>query len=194
VERAIGSATRGLIEGDVAACERVITGDADLNAMQYELRDLCFTIILTQAPMARDLREVMGFHHMAAELERMGDHCVGIARIARDREDRPRLERADDILAMSELCMRQTDEMTDALMARDTGTARLIAGRDQAIDRLYGRIFDAMMSELLHARVDPVDATSAIFVAHHLERIGDRVTNLAEDLVYLETGAVEELG
>ena len=81
VETAIQCATTALLDGDRTLAGAVVTGDIALNAMQYELRDLCFTIILTQAPVARDLREVMGIHHMASELERMGDHCVGIGRI-----------------------------------------------------------------------------------------------------------------
>ena len=194
VETAIQCATTALLDGDSTLAGAVVTGDIALNAMQYELRDLCFTIILTQAPVARDLREVMGIHHMASELERMGDHCVGIGRIARDRDDRPDPERAADITAMATLCIEQVHGMIDALTARDVARARAIAAHDRRIDDLYNRIFHAMMTVVAVGQIDPHHATSMVFVAHHLERIGDRVTNLAEDLVYLETGDVEELG
>jgi phosphate transport system protein len=125
-------------------------------------------MILTQAPVARDLREIMGLLHMSAELERMGDHCVSIAKIARSLADFPQLSTHIDLPKMAQFCREQVRDILAGVVARDTGRARLVAARDDRIDR--------------------------VFVAHHLERIADRVTNIAEDLVYLETGVIEELG
>lgn len=194
VENAIRGAIQGLVERDVTSCTRVIEGDDVVNRMQYELRDVCFTIILTQAPVARDLREVMGFYHMASELERMGDHCVGIARIARDLVIHPPLPSSDDIQKMGDLCVQQVHDMAEALVDRDLDAARTIAGRDQDVNTIYRRLFDNAVRALSERNHDAYEVTQSILVAHHLERIGDRVTNLAEDLVFLETGEVEELG
>jgi phosphate transport system protein len=194
VDEAIDRSITGLVERDVDVCARVIAGDHHLNELQRDIRELCFTAILTQAPVARDLREIMGFLHMASELERMGDHCVSIAKIARTLADLPEVNPYVDLPSMGRLCAEQVRGMMGALVARDIDAARVVAAKDDRIDRIYHRVFD----DLVHCMVDNSDnvyaATNLIFIAHHLERIADRVTNLAEDLVFLETGATEELG
>src|SRR5690242_18221205 len=83
VDRAISRAMWGLNQRSVDMCNAVVADDGDINDLQRDLREQVFQIILTQQPVAGDLREIMGFLHMSAELERMGDHCVSIAKIAR---------------------------------------------------------------------------------------------------------------
>jgi len=194
VDEAIAKALRGLVERDVDVCAQVIAGDHHLNVLQQEIRELCFTAILTQAPVARDLREIMGFQHMASELERMGDHCVSIAKIARALADLPEIKPYVDLPSMAQLCGEQVRSMLGALVARDVDAARVVAAKDDRIDRIYHRLFDDLVQCMVDKSDNVYAATNLIFIAHHLERIADRVTNLAEDLVFLETGATEELG
>ena len=194
VDEAITRAVLGLTERDVEICARVIAGDHHVNEMQRDIRELCFTAILTQAPVARDLREIMGFQHMASELERMGDHCVSIAKIARILADLPEVEPAVDLSAMAQLCAEQIRDMLSALVSRDVDAARVVAAKDDRIDRIYHRVFDDLVQCMIADSGNVYSATNLIFIAHHLERIADRVTNLAEDLVFLETGGIEELG
>jgi phosphate transport system protein len=194
VDQAIGRAIRGLAERDVDLCAQVIAGDHHLNDLQREIRELSFTAILTQAPVARDLREVLGFQHMASELERMGDHCVSIAKIARTLADLPEIQPSVDLPSMAQLCSVQVRDMLGALVARDVDAARVVAAKDDRIDRIYHRILDDLVQSMVENSGNVYAATNLIFIAHHLERIADRVTNLAEDLVFLETGATEELG
>jgi phosphate transport system protein len=194
VDGAITRAIEGLVERDVELCARVIAEDHHLNDLQRDIRELCFTAILTQAPVARDLREIMGFQHMASELERMGDHCVSIAKIGRTLADLPEVKPYVDLPAMGQLCAEQVRDVLDALVARDVDAARTVAAKDDRIDRVYHRIFDDLVQRMIDDGGNIYAATSLIFIAHHLERIADRVTNLAEDLVFLETGMTEELG
>lgn len=194
VDEAIAKALRGLVERDVDVCAQVIAGDHHLNELQQEIRELSFTAILTQAPVARDLREIMGFQHMASELERMGDHCVSIAKIARALADLPEIRPAADLPSMAQLCGEQVRSMLSALVARDVDAARVVAAKDDRIDRIYHRLFDDLVQCMVDSSDNVYAATNLIFIAHHLERIADRVTNLAEDLVFLETGVTEELG
>jgi phosphate transport system protein len=172
----------------------VVAGDTVLNARQAEVHEHCLSVILTQAPVARDLREILGFLHMSDELERMGDHCVNVARIARNLADLPPLASPVDLAVLSRTCAEQVRDMLNALVARDIDRAREIAARDDRVDRIYHRIVDDLLQMMVSDSRNVYVGTQLILVAMNLERIADRVTNLAEDLVFLETGNVEELG
>ena len=191
VERAIPRSVAALVQGDTGLCDEVITGDAELNALQLQLRELAVTTILTQAPVDGDLRRLLAYLHMSAELERMGDHCSSIARIARELADAPP---EGGLSRMAELCRIQLSEMLDAVIDGDVEEARLVASHDDRVDRVYRRLFDEKVRACAAGEETAARATRLTLVAHHLERIADRVTNMGEDLVYLQTGAVEELG
>jgi phosphate transport system protein len=194
VDVAISRATRALLERDVQMATEVISGDGAVNARQAEVHEHCLSVILTQAPVARDLREILGFLHMSDELERMGDHCVNVARIGRNLADLPPLRTPVDLAVLSRTCAEQVRDMLNALVARDIDRAREIAARDDRVDRIYHRIVDDLLQLMVAESRDVYAGTQLILVAMNLERIADRVTNLAEDLVFLETGNVEELG
>jgi len=194
VDEAIRKATAGLCDRDIEMCAEVIAGDVRVNDMQAEVRELSYTAILTQAPVARDLREIMGFLHMAAELERMGDHCVNIARIARDLADFPPLKSPVDIPRLSEACALQVRDILGALVIRDVDEARVIAARDDRVNRIYHRLIDDTLQLMVEDGENAYRGTHLILAAQNYERIGDRVTNLAEDLVFLESGGIEDLG
>src|SRR5665213_2203163 len=107
VDVAITRATRALLGREVDTATKVIAGDAAVNARQAEVHEHCLSVILTQAPVARDLREILGFLHMSDELERMADHCVNVARIGRNLADLPPLGAPVDIAVMSRTCAEQ---------------------------------------------------------------------------------------
>jgi phosphate transport system protein len=184
----------GLVERDVDICNAVIAEDSRVNELQREVRELSFNIILTQAPVAGDLREIMSMLHMSAELERMGDHSVSIAKIARTLSDLPELKPYVDLPKMAQFCSEQVRDILGAVVARDTDRAREVALRDDRVDRIYHRLFDDLVQVMIDNSDNVFRATNLIFIAHHLERIADRVTNIAEDLVFLDTGVIEELG
>jgi len=194
VDRAISRAIWSLGQRNVEVSTSVIVDDGEINDYQREIRELVFQIILTQAPVAGDLREVMGFLHMSAELERMGDHCVSIAKIARNLADLPELNPAVDIQKMAQFCQEQVRDILTAVIGRDADLARTVAGRDDRVDRIYHRLFDELVQRMTEDGDNVYRATNMVFVAHHLERIADRVTNVAEDLIFSETGVIEDLG
>jgi phosphate transport system protein len=194
VDEAIQRATDGLLHRDIATSNEVIRGDAEVNALQAETRQLCFTTILGQAPPARELRELLGFQHMAAELERMADHCVNIARVARDLADLPPLEDYVDIPKLSSLVAKQVRDILTALVSHDIDEARAVAARDDLINRLYHRLVDELIQIMSDDPARVYQGTKLITACQNYERIADRVTNLAEDLVFLEAGDIEDLG
>jgi phosphate transport system protein len=194
VETAITDSTNALIARDVESCRIVIEGDDKVNDIQRQVRELSFSALLMPGIDARDLREVLGMINMTAELERMGDHCVNVARIGRTLADLPDTGPATSITSMSTYCAEQLHDMLGALVARDVDSARTIAARDDRIDRVYQQILDDLIESMVADSAHVYRSTNLILAAHNLERIADRVTNLAEDLVFLETGNIEELG
>src|SRR3984893_2202788 len=194
VDQAIANATDGLIQRDIAISNEVIRGDAAVNALQAEARQLCFHTILTQAPVARDLRELLGFQHMAAELERMADHCVNIARVARDLADLPPLGEYVDIPKLSREVAKQVRDVLGALTSHDIDEARAIAAGAHPLNHLGQMLADELFQTMSDEQGHVYQGTKLIAVCQNFERIADRVTNLAEDLVFLESGEIEDLG
>jgi phosphate transport system protein len=194
VDAGIGEAMAALAARDVDRCTAVVAGDAALNALHHDVRELCFTILLTQTPLGGDLRETMGLLHMASELERMGDHCVSIAKLAREVAHQPELTTSADLGAIGRPCQDQVRAVLAAMIARRAEQARQVAAGDDAVDRAYREAFDLLVQTISTDRESAYVGTQLLFIAHHLERIADRVTNIAEDLVFLETGVIEELG
>jgi phosphate transport system protein len=193
VDRAMTRATRGLVDRDVELCTDVMRDDSRINALLVEVRELTFAA-LAQASEPPQLREALGLLHMASELERMGDHCSSIARSGRELADLPPLSSHVDLIQLSEACEAQVRDILGALMARDVDRARVIAARDDRVNRIHHRIVDDLLQLMTEDGETVYRGTQLIKVAQNFERIGDRVTNLAEDLIFLETGAIEELG
>jgi len=195
VESQIEAALDALRRRDGGAAEKVRTQDQYLNELFRQIREQVFMVISTQQPVARDLRHLMGIQYIATELERMGDYAVRIARMTGTLVGLQPL-RAEFGL-MGELAIGQVHDILEALIEENEIHARQVAGRDNEIDRLYHRVFEELVTEIGSGKTDSDGALRAVtllLVAHNLERIADRVTNVAEDIVFLETGQVVELG
>jgi len=194
VEHAIAASVEALVEADAARCDAIIAADSELNHLQLRMRELAVTTIVTQAPVDGDLRRMLSYLHMSAELERMGDHCVSIAKIGRELCGHRPAGPLRDLTRMAELCGIQLQEMLAAVVEGDVEGARIVASHDDRVDRIYRRLFDEDVRACAAGEETAFCATRLTLVAHNLERIADRVTNMGEDLVYLQTGLVEELG
>ena len=194
VDQAIHRATKGLLNRDVAASNEVIRGDARVNALQEQARQLCFSALETGVAVGRDIRETLGFQHMTSELERMADHCVNISRLARDLADLPPIGEYIDLPKLSQIVAGQVRDILGALVSHDVDEARGVAARDDLVNRLYHRLVDELIAMMSEHPETVYSGTKLIQACQNFERIGDRVTNLAEDLIFLETGEIEELG
>ena len=193
VEAAIREASRALEAHDAALAVEVIKGDAIINEAQRGVSRLISVTIATQNPVARDLRYLLTLDHVTYELERMGDHAASVAKAVVKLAPYPPLERYVHLPEMAERAAVLVHGVLRALVESDAVKAREIAVQDDEIDRLYHATFDEVV-ELM--RADPANVergTRIIIASHYLERIGDRATNIAEDVVYLVTGDVEDL-
>ena len=193
VESQIRDAVRAFAERDLETAEAVVAADDKINEAQHEIGDTIVSTIATQSPVARDLRFLIGLDHVAFELERIGDHASSIAKQARRLAEEQPLRETAALAQMGRLAADQVRGIVSALIDIDDKIAREVAARDDDIDHLYRKIF-ADVIDLM--RTDPRTVergTRLILAAHWVERIGDRVTNIAEDVVYLATGRIEDL-
>jgi phosphate transport system protein len=193
VEEQIRAAISALERHDIDAATAVIVGDARINEAQRAISTLVSTTIATQQPVARDLRFLLALDHVAFELERIGDHAGSVAKQARKLAPEAPLGRYVHLPRMGELAAELVHGILRALVDIDEALARQVAARDDEIDHLYHTTF-AEVVELM--RDDPGNVergTRILFAAHYLERIGDRVTNIAENVVFLASGEVEDL-
>jgi phosphate transport system protein len=197
VESQIEAALDALRRRDGGAAEKVRTQDHYLNELLKQIREQVFMVISTQQPVARDLRHLMGIQYIATELERMGDYAVRISRMTGTLVGLPEQPLRAEFGLMGELAIGQVHDILEALIEENEIHAREVAGRDNEIDRLYHRVFEELVAEMGNGKQDSDGALRSVtllLVAHNLERIADRVTNVAEDIVFLETGQVVELG
>jgi phosphate transport system protein len=189
----IRAALAALTSHDVDAALAVIIADSRVNEVQRHIASLIATTIATQSPVARDLRFLLALDHVTYELERIGDHAASVAKQGRLLAPHPPLKRYVDLPEMGELAAHQVQGVLRALVDVDVTMAREVAGRDDDIDHLFHRTYDEIV-KLMRANPDNVErGTRIMFAAYYLERIGDRVTNIAEDVVFLATGDIEDL-
>jgi phosphate transport system protein len=193
VDRAIERSVRALADGDQALAQEVIDDDLLINSAQRELEEQCLELIATQQPKANDLRFIMSTAALAAELERMGDHCKGIAIIAQRLAGSPPLKPLIDIPRMAGKGRELLRGQLNAFIHHDAEKARALAQEDDVVDSLYDQVYRELLVFMMEDPRTITRATYLLWAAHNLERIGDRTTNIAERVSYLATGEVEEL-
>jgi len=192
VDVAIDRSVDALARLDAEAARKVITDDERVNALRFRIEEDAIHIIATQQPIAGDLRLIVAVLSILPELERMADYCVGVAKIALLHEDRPLLKPLIDVPRMAQVCRELLGEALDAFITRDAVKARAVAARDDEIDRLYEQVYRELLTFMLNDPRTIDRATWLIWVAHNLERIGDRVQNICERTVYEVTGVMQE--
>jgi len=193
VEDQILAALEALVHHDADAALRVIQDDRRINEAQFNLSSLIAKVIATQQPVARDLRFLLSLDHVTYELERMGDHASSVAKQARKLAPYPPPRPYVELPEMARLVASLVRGILSALIDVDETAARQVAAQDDEVDRLYHKTFEETLNVM---RADPANVdpgTRILFAAHYLERIGDRVTNIAEDIVFLATGQIEDL-
>ncbi len=193
VEGEIARAMQALTQRDTLLAEAVVASDSAVNELQRDIRNRCISIMARQAPVARDLRELTTMQLVINELERMGDHAVGIAKQTTRIVEFDPPPVMGDLQEMAQLVRQQVRDVIQAFVDVNVQAARDICARDDAIDHLYRQTFTELLERM---RQDPATiqvSTSLMFAAHDLERIGDRVTNIGEDIIYMVTGEIEEL-
>ncbi len=193
VEKSIARALDALTRRDLEASEQVVREDDYIDSKRFEIEEKCIDIIATQQPMAGDLRTVVTILHVIVELERMGDYAEGIARISLLMGNEPTLKPLIDIPRMADKATSMLHRSLDALMNRDTVTALQVCNADDEVDALYDQVYRELLLFMIEDPKVIQRATYLLWVAHDVERIADRATNIAERVVYLVTGKMQEI-
>ncbi len=192
-ETAIERAIQALKERDDEAARQIVADDERINKLRYKIEKLCVTIIATQQPMASDLRTVFAAAHIAVEIERIADHAAGIAKLIPRMSHQPLLKPLIDIPRMAEIAREMLRGGVQAFIEGDVEAARALARRDEEIDQLYEQVLRELLTYMLEDPRTIQRATYLLWVAHGLERIGDRAINISERVVFTETGKFLEL-
>ena len=193
VEKAIAKALDALIRRDMEASEQVVKEDDYIDRKRFEIEEHCIDLIATQQPMAKDLRTLVSILHIAVELERMGDYAEGIAKISLMIGAEPTLKPLIDIPRMAEKVSAMLRRSLDSMVNRDTLTALQVCKDDDEVDALYDQVYRELLLYMIEDPKTIHRATHLLWVAHDMERIADRATNIAERVVYMVTGKMEEI-
>lgn len=193
VDSAIDRSMTALKHQDQALARQVIHDDTVINDLRFRVEEECLALIATQQPAASDLRVIVASMNLVNDMERMGDHATGIAKTVLRMGNEPLLKPLIDLPRMADLCQQMVEAAMQAYVARDASAARAVAARDDRLDALYNQIFREILACILE---DPATTTRGLYLlfsAHNLERIGDRVVNIAERIVFMTSGELREL-
>lgn len=193
VDKAIERSIQSLANRDLELAQQIIDEDVLINQAQSDLEERCLVLLATQQPLASDLRIILAVSNIAVELERMGDYAKGIAKITLMIGDQPPLKPLIDIPRMAEKGRQLLHQQLDAFIRRDPDTARRLGTEDDEVDALYDQVYRELMFFMTQDPKTITRATHLLWVAHNLERIADRTTNIGERVVFLVTGLEEEL-
>ena len=188
VEKAIYKSVDSLKKRDVEASQQVIDEDDLIDLKQEALEERCIELIALESPIAGDLRILISAMMIANELERMGDYAEGIAKISVSMGNLPPLKPLIDIPRMAEKAVIMLRNSTQAFISRDVDLARNVVESDDEVDDLYNQVYRELLTYMLEEPGSIQRATYLLWVAHDLERVADRATNIAERVIYLVTG------
>jgi len=189
-ETALVRAMYALTERDSETAREVLAGDDRIDQLEVEIDRLCIDVLALRQPAARDLRFVISVAKITPILERLADHACNIARVALDLNDEPRLRHYPDLSRMAEVASSMLRTALDAFTQGDAATARRVIERDDEIDVMYERLFRDLIELMTTEPAVTPRAARLLFVAKHLERVADYVTDICELTVYMTEAAV----
>lgn len=192
VDKAIDKAVQSLTRRDSELARKVIDEDKVVNGKRFQIEEQAIRLIATQQPMASDLRAIIAVLNIIVDLERIGDHAAGIAKITLMHENKPLVKPLVDIPRMGEKGRDMLRRALDAFVTHDADAARAIADEDDDVDNLYDQIYRELLTYMINDPQTIDRATWLLWVAHNLERIADRATNICERVAFEATGKMTE--
>ena len=193
VDRAVDRSMAALLDRDASLAQTVVENDHAINALNFSCQNEVIALITQQAPVARDLRLVVSVSAIMTDLERMGDHAEGIARIVIMMQDEPLVKPLIDIPIMAGHAREMLRDAIQAFVEQDVDAAYRVGARDDEVDGLYDRIYRDLIQVMIGDPSTIEPSTHLLWVAHNLERIADRATNIAERTVHSATGNLPQM-
>jgi len=193
VSDSIDRSVQALVKRDEELARQVIDYDDEINLAQHDIDEKCLVLIATQQPMAGDLRTILAVSNVASELERIGDYTEGIAKLAIKLSSKPPLKPLIDIPRMAEIGRKMLMESLEAFAREDADAAPKIGDQDDVVDALYDQVYRELLVFMMEDPRTITQATYLLWIAHNLERIADRTTNIAERVVFTASGKIVDL-
>jgi phosphate transport system protein len=193
VEQSMLSAVAALKKGDLAAAQTICRSDKNINDKRYALENAIIILIATQQPMAHDLRTLAAILEVAGELERMGDYAKGICKIMLKLGPIKPPIKMTDIEKMAAKATDMLHRSLGAFISEDANLAYAIPLEDDEVDALYSKVYEDLVSAMSKDSTTIAQTTRYLWVAHNLERMADRVTNICERTVFIATGDLMEI-
>ncbi len=193
VEHAIIVSVEVLKKRDISGAEKIIADDKLINKKRFAIENQLMILIATQQPMAHDLRLLASTMEIISELERMGDYAKGIANINIRMGEQALLKPLIDIPRMAEIGVDMLHRALSAFINEDVEAAKAIPVEDDEVDALYNQVYRELMLYIIQDPKSIERANWLLWVAHNLERVADRVTNICERTIFIATGEMGEI-
>ena len=193
VEQALLDSVDALKKRDIKAAEKIFAEDKEINKKRFQIENQLMVLIATQQPMARDLRVLASTLEIISELERMGDYAKGISNINLRMGDTPLLKPLIDVPRMANKGVDMLHRALTAFVNEDVEVAKSLPVEDDEVDALYNQIYRELMTFIIADPKTIERANWLLWVAHNLERVADRVTNICERTIFIATGQMQEI-
>jgi len=193
VEEDLGKALTALRKDDPELAKEVKANDALVNAMQLKIEDAALVLMATQQPVATDLRELITVFKITGNLERIGDYTVHLAKAALKLSGNPPFRSLEHIEKMAETGKEMLSSAISAYLAQDVKTARETAAMDGIIDTEHKQLTEEILSHIKERSGFVKKAVRLLNTSGYLERLGDHITNICEDIIYMINAKHEEL-
>ena len=191
IDNAIDKAMIALDTRNVALAQEVVATDESINQLRFKIEEEALLILATQQPMAKDLRSVIAGIHFAVELERIGDHAAGIARLVERLEGEDSLDTLYKLPKMAKRAREMVQTSVQAYVEENADLANTVMSRDDKIDKQYRKLSQNALEQMQNPEYIR-RANFLLWIGHNLERIGDRALNLAERVIFMITGEFVE--
>lgn len=188
IEGVIEDTVRALVSQDIEKAKEIAAGDDKVDKLVRQIEEQCYSLLLRQQPVARDLREVSAALKMITDMERIGDHGTDISELIILMSENPYPEEIGMIEEMSKEAMIMLIEAVDAFAQADAKKAEAVIGKDDIVDALFLKVKDSIALSLKTSETDAKQELDLLMAAKYFERIGDHATNIAEWVLFGITG------
>lgn len=194
VEEMVRDAVAALVTQDLALAGRIVARDDEIDGMDQDIEARCMRLLALQQPMASDLRTIETILKIITDVERIGDHAVDIAQVARRLGTETLYKPLVDIPRLAEMARAMLHDALEAFVHHDLDRVGKVIADDDAVDALYAGMTRDLQAQMMQDPTCVLQASYLLFVAHYLERICDHCTNVVERVAFMKTGQMKPLG
>lgn len=184
IVRSISQAIEALTTQNEELAKKIMESDSDVDHEQKKIENICFTLLIQQQPVARDLRTITAAMKMVTDMERIGDHAADISEMTILMDGKSPVKKFDHIRKMAAETVIMLNQSIEAYVQKDREKAKEVIARDDVVDGLFDDVKADIMDLIQKDRGDGEEALDMLMVAKYFERIGDHATNIAEWVIY----------